>query len=129
MAVRGHDIIIGTMSGSTFTAIAAVKNQSIQTQCGTIEKASWTQQDWQEFEIGRKSWSLNVSYLVLNDSTCNIEDVLKVGTKVMLMMKGRTGSYSVKGQAIVVTCKQDFQDGNLSQGAYQFKGTGPLEGH
>lgn len=129
MATKGHDIIIGTMSGTTFTAIAAVKSQSITTQCGLIETASATQQEWEEYVAGRKSWSLTVSYLVLNDSTCNIEDVLKIGTKVVLMMKGRTGVYSVKGEAIVVTCKQDFQDGNLSQGSYQFKGSGPLQGH
>lgn len=129
MAVRGHDIIIGTMSGSTFTPIAAVKNQSITTNCPTHETASDTQQGWEESEPGRKSWTLSVSYLLLNDSSCNIEDVLKIGTKVTLMMKGRTGVYSIKGQAWVTTCKQDFQDGNLSQGSYQFRGTGPLEGH
>jgi predicted secreted protein len=129
MATKGHDIIIGTMSGSTFTTIAAVKSQSITTQCGLIETASATQQEWEEYVAGRKSWSLTVSYLVLSNSTCNIEDVLKIGTKVVLMMKGRTGGYSVKGEAIVVTCKQDFQDGTLSQGSYQFKGSGPLQGH
>ena len=108
MATKGHDIIIGTMSGTTFTTIAAVKSQSITTQCGLIETASATQQEWEEYVAGRKSWSLTVSYLVLNDATCNIEDVLKIGTKVMLMMKGRTGVYSVKGEAIVTIKYREY---------------------
>lgn len=126
MAVNGNNIIIGTMSGNTFTALAAVKSHDITTQAETIEKASSSQQQWREFIAGRKEWSVNVSYLVLQDANSNIEDLLKVGTTYTIRIKGRTGSYKVSGSAICTQCKQSYQIGNLSVGNFAFKGAGAL---
>lgn len=124
--MNGNNIIIGMMNGSIFTAIAAVRSHEIQTQCDSIEKASSSQQTWKEYISGRKEWNITVNYLVLNDSTSNIEDVLRAGTIVTIKIKGRSGGYDLTGNAIVVTCKQTFQKGNLSQGTFQFRGTGQL---
>ena len=126
MATNGNNILIGTMSGSTFTALAAVKSHEANSSADTIEKASSTQQDWKEFIAGRKEWSINVNYLVLQDSNTNVEDLLKVGTTYAIRIKGRTGSYKVSGNAICTQCKQSYTRGTLAVGTFAFKGTGAL---
>ena len=127
MATNGNSIIIGTMDGSTFTPIAAVKSHDVQNQCDTLEKASATQQNYKEFVPGRAEWGINVSYLVLQDANSNIEDLLKVRQTYRICIKGRTGAYVLYGDAICVTCKQSYQNGNLSVGSYALKGTGELK--
>lgn len=126
MATLGNNILIGTMSGQTFTAFAAVKSHEAESMCDMIEKASSSQQEWKEFVTGRKEWDINVSYLVLQDSNSNIEDLLKVGTTYAIRIKGRTGNYKISGSAICQHCKQSYQMGNLSIGSYILKGTGAL---
>lgn len=126
MATNGNNIIIGTMDGSTFTPIAAVKSHDIQNQCDLIEKASATQQTSKEYIAGREEWGVNVSYLVLQDANSNIEDLLKVRQTYRLCIKGRTGDYTLYGNAICTQCKQSYHNGNLSVGSYAFKGTGAL---
>ena len=126
MATKGHDIIIGTMSGTTFTAIAAVKSQSITTQCGLIETASATQQEWEEYVAGRKSWSLTVGWLVLANQ--DVRKVLLAGSVVTIKIKGRgeSDSSGVSGSAILKTVKITATRGNLAQGSFAFVGNGPL---
>ena len=126
MATIGNNILIGTMSDQTFTAFAAVRSHEVETMCDMLEKASASQQAWKEFEAGRKEWGINVSYLVLQDATSNIEDLLKTGTTYAIRIKGRTGDYKISGSAICQHCKQSYQVGNLSVGSYILKGTGPL---
>lgn len=124
--MNGNYIVIGTVSGQTFTPLAAVKSQDIQNGADTIEKASSTQQDWKEFIAGRKEWSINVNYLVLEDANTNVRDVLKVGYTYNLRIKDRDGNYSVTGDAICTQCKQTYSNGNLCAGSFAFKGTGAL---
>lgn len=126
MAVNGNNILIGTMSGNTFTAFAAVKSHDIDTMCDLIERASASQQEWKEFLPGRKEWDVNVNYLVLQDVSSNIEDLLRVGTTYAIRIKGRTGNYKLSGNAICQHCKQNYQRGNLSVGSFVLKGNGPL---
>lgn len=126
MAINGNNILIGTMSGSTFTALAAVKSHDANNSADTIEKASETQQDYKEFIPGRKEWSINVNYLVLNDSNSNVEDLLKAGNIYAIRIKGRSGNYKISGNAICVQCKQTYSRGVLAAGSFVFKGTGPL---
>ena len=85
--MNGNDIIIGTMSGSTFTALAAVKGHEIQSGADVIEKASATQQDWKEHIAGRKEWGISMNYLVLGNARTNVRDVLKAGTTYVLRVK------------------------------------------
>ena len=126
MAVNGNNILIGTMSGSTFTAFAAVKSHDIDTMCELIEKSSATQQDWKEYIAGRKEWEINVSQLVLQNAASNIEDLLRVGNTYHVRIKGRTGSYKLSGDAICQHCNQRYQRGSLSVGSFALKGTGAL---
>jgi hypothetical protein len=127
MATNGNNIIIGTMDGSTFTPIAAVKSQDITNQCDLIEKASATQQTSKEYVAGREEWGINVSYLVLQNEKSNIEDLLKVRQTYRICIKGRTGTYALYGDAICTQCKQSYQQGNLSVGSFALKGTGALK--
>ena len=127
MATVGQNIIIGTMSGTTFTPFAAVKTHSVDASADAIEKASATQQAWREYIPGRKDWSMTLNYLVLEDANTNITDLLKVGNVYTIVSKDRNNSsYKVQGTAICVGCHQDYQQGNLSVGSYSFKGSGPL---
>lgn len=126
MATNGNSIIIGTMSGSTFTPFAAVRSHDVQNQCDVIEKASATQQTFKEFIAGREEWTINVSYLVLQDANSNIEDLLKVRQTYRICIKGRTGTYNLFGDVICTQCKQSYQQGNLSVGTFALKGTGAL---
>lgn len=124
--MNGNYIVIGTVSGQTFTPLAAVKSQDIQNGADIIEKASSSQQDWKEFIAGRKEWSINVNYLVLEDANTNVRDVLKVGDTYTLRIKDRDGNYSITGNAICTQCKQTYSNGNLCAGSFAFKGTGAL---
>ena len=126
MATNGNSIIIGTMSGSTFTPFAAVRSHDVQNQCDLIEKASASQQTFKEFIPGREEWAINVSYLVLQDANSNIEDLLKVRQTYRICIKGRTGTYNLFGDAICTQCKQSYQQGNLAVGSFALKGTGAL---
>lgn len=120
MAQKGNNIIVL----SSGTAIAGVKSDEIQSGAETIEIASATQQDWKEFIAGRKEWSLNTNYLLLADSS--LADLLNVGTVYELAVTDREGNTTVSGRAILTICKQTHTRGNLCQGTFQFRGTGPL---
>lgn len=124
--MNGNDIIIGTMSGDTFTALAAVKGHEIESGARTLEKASDTQEDWVERVAGRKEWAINVNYLVLEDANTNVRDVLKVGTTYSLLVKDRSGTYTISGSAICTQCKQTYRRGSLCVGSFVFSGTGAL---
>ena len=124
--MNGNYIVIGTVSGQTFTPLAAVKSQDIQNGADTIEKASSSQQNWKEFIAGRKEWGINVNYLVLENANTNVRDVLKVGDTYTLRIKDRDGNYSVTGSAICTQCKQTYSNGNLCAGSFAFNGTGAL---
>ena len=124
--MNGNDIIIGTMSGSTFTALAAVKGHEIQSGADVIEKASATQQDWKEHIAGRKEWGVSMNYLVLGNARTNVRDVLKVGTTYVLRVKDRAGNYSITGSAICTQCRQTYNRGNIVVGSFAFKGNGEL---
>jgi hypothetical protein len=92
-----------------------------------LEKASSTQQDWKEFDPGRKSWSLNISWLVT--AVSDINKVLLLGTKVKIHIDGRGytgGATGLTGFALVKNCKMTLTRGNLAQGSLALQGTGEL---
>lgn len=122
--MNGNNIIIGTMSGTTFTPIAATKSNEMQTDCETIEISSPSVGDWRTYMAGRKSWSVQVSFLVTAAS--NIRQLLSVGTSYTIVMRDRNNTSSVTGTAIMTTCKISATRGNLVTGSFVFKGTGAL---
>jgi predicted secreted protein len=108
------------------TAIAGTRSDEIQTECETIPIASATNSDWVHKIAGRKSWSLNVGFLVLTDS--DVRKLLLTGSTVTLKIKGRnaTDANGVTGSAIIRTCKITAVESNLTSGSFSFEGSGPL---
>lgn len=127
MAVLGNNIFIATndatLSPGTSKIIAGTRTNEINTECGSIEIASATQQDWQEFIAGRKSWSLSVGWLLL--ANADVQKVLKVGTMVTVYVK--TGSTQLlTGTALITQARLTLSQGNLANGSFSLKGSGAL---
>ena len=121
--MTGKDIIVILSQGGTALASTSIRSQDIQTSCATIEKASSTQQDWEEHIAGRKSWNLTVNYLVL--SSAKVNDLLYIGQTFDVRMNIGETTYLV-GKAIMNQAKQTATIGNLTQGSFSLKGSGPL---
>lgn len=130
MAVNGNNIVVYTYNGSSWDAIAATKSDEIQVDGETIEIASDQSADqaWKRRIMGRKEWSLNVSWLV--STVADIEKVLMVGTRVKIHV-GARGGYSgasggLTGFAFITTAKVTNVRGALSNGTFQMIGDGAL---
>lgn len=123
--MTGKDVILTLSQGGVALANTRIKSQSIKSQCGVIEKASSTQQDWVEVVAGRNSWSLTVRYLVLSGS--QVKDVLKVGQMFDITMNeyGSTTN-KVTGTALLSAVDAEYPTGNLAQGTFTFTGSGAL---
>lgn len=122
MAENGNNIIV-YMGG---TAIAATKSDEIQVDGETIEIASATEQDWKCHIAGRRSWTLNVNWLV--SAVTDIRKVLLVNSRVQLKIKGRnaTDAQGVTGYALISNCNIRMTRGSLAVGSFQFVGDGAL---
>lgn len=122
MAVLGNNIIV-YMNGS---AIAGTKSDEIQVDSDTIEIASAADQEWVHVLAGRKSWSLNVGWLVLANQ--DVRKVLLAGSVVTIKIKarGESDSSGLQGAAILKTVKITAVRGNLANGSFAFVGNGPL---
>lgn len=122
MAQNGNNIIV--YKGDL--AIASTKSDELQVDCEMIEIANSSEQSWKNHINGRKSWSLNASWLV--SSVTDIRKVLDVGTRVQLKIKGRdaTDAQGVTGYAYIKSCKVSMTRGNLAIGNFQFIGDGQL---
>ena len=122
--MNGKDIIIVLSQSGTALASTAVKSHDITTAADTIEKASASQQSWREKITGRKGWSINMSYLVTAGSKIVWE--LKVGETFDVTISDSNSNYRLTGSAILETAKQTYTVGNLANGSFILKGTGPL---
>lgn len=131
MGTNGNDIIVYKMVGQNWTAIAATRSDEVTVDGEVIPIASDNANDqgWTRNIAGRKSWSLNVSWLVT--AVSDIEQVLLVGTRIKLHI-GARGGYSgssggLTGFAIVKTAKATMTRGSLANGTFAFVGDGALE--
>lgn len=123
--MTGKDVILTLSQNGVALANTKIKSQSIKSQCGVIEKASSTQQDWVEVVAGRKSWSLTVRYLVLSGS--QVKDVLKVGqTFSITMQEYGSSTNKVTGTALLSGVDAEYPTGNLAQGTFTLTGSGAL---
>lgn len=118
MILHGRNLII-TADG---VAIAAARSCEINIQTDEIETASPDDGSWKHVITGRKSWSINVSYLVPSGTFPTSAQM--VGTIVTLNVSD--GSVQMQGSALVKAWKTNGTLGNLSQGSYQFTGNGSL---
>ena len=123
--MTGKDIIVILSQNGTPMASTRIKSDDIQTQANAIEKASATQQDWEEVIPGRKRWTLNVSYLVL--AAVQLADVIKAGQYFDVTLRHISGNAILTGQALLTDCKQTHTVNSLCQGSFTFRGNGPLQ--
>lgn len=123
--MTGKDIIVILSQNGTPMASTRIKSDDIQTQVNAIEKASATQQDWEEVIPGRKRWTLNVNYLVLLSG--KLRDVLEVGKMFDITIRDRSNNVTLTGQALLTDCKQTHTVNSLCQGSFTFRGNGPLQ--
>ena len=127
MAVKGKYIIMSSQ-GTTYPLIAGVKADRLRVAGETIEIASATSSQWKEFLMGRKEWSIETDYLILNYN--NIKEYpLMVGQtfNIIIQDSPQWGEDSYcKGTVICTEAVQDYQIGTLVKGSFVFKGTGPL---
>ena len=122
MAINGNNVLIYRNG----TAIAGTITNEIQTGADLIEISSPTSGQWKEYIAGRKSWSVNVSYLILANN--GVRDLLNVGSSYTLKIRGRnaTDATGVVGTGILKSCKITATNGNLVQGSFTFQGTSSL---
>ena len=120
---KGNDLVV--MAGGK--AIAASKSCTIQESCETKEAGMKGSGQWKQYIAGRKSWTVETSFLVGNVTTIK-SLLLQTGTKVTLNWKMRgEGADTMTGTAIVTACKISGTRGSLVQGSFTFKGTGELK--
>ena len=136
MALNGN-IILVQVDGHT---IAGTKTTEIQVDSELIEIASATQGTYREFIVGRKQWQVTVNYLLMYATyqqmftypNASMTDALLVGNSYTLKFKNRANYFdqpiTLKGTAILRTCKIDARRGNLIQGTFTFVGNGALSG-
>ncbi len=121
--ILGNNVFVyqGTGTGSV---IAGAKSCTVSLKCGTVEKASATQQDFEEHIAGRKSWDVSMNHLVTQGSGINsTEGLLKVGNTYTLRMVVPGGTV-FSGQAICTQYDITGSRGALATGQIKFKGTG-----
>lgn len=121
--MTGKDITVTLSQGGVALANTRIRSNDIQTGCDTIEKASSSQQDWKEFVPGRKTWAINVSYLVL--ASTQVVNQLYAGQTFDITMKSGTTNL-LTGTAIMTAVKGVYNIGNLSQGSFTLQGSGAL---
>lgn len=106
-------------------ASTSIRSQDIRSHCDAIEKASATQQDWTEVVAGRKSWKIDISYLVM--AAGRIRDLLLVGQMFDVTVKDKDNTQSVTGTAMLTDVGNVAAFGNLAQGSMSLIGSGALE--
>lgn len=136
MALNGN-IIIVQLDGHT---IAGTKTTEIQVDSEIIEIASASQGDYREYITGRKQWQVTVNYLLMYATyqqmfaypNASMTDALLVGNSYTLKFKNRANHYdqpiTLKGTAILRTCRIVATRGNLIQGTFTFVGNGAISG-
>lgn len=121
--IHGRNLII-KVNG---TAIAGARSCDINISGEDIEVASSTQSKWREFLAGREEWSVTCNHLLPAAGTPLRSSAEMVNTTVTIRMEsGRSGDV-LTGQAIVKSWRSTGTLGNLAQGTYSFRGSGPLQ--
>lgn len=123
--MRGQELIVILSQGGEAVASTSIRSQDIRSHCDAIEKASVTQQDWTEVVAGRKSWKIDISYLVM--AAGRIRDLLLVGQMFDVTIKDKDNTQSVTGTAMLTDVGNVAAFGNLAQGSMSLIGSGALE--
>lgn len=121
--IHGRNLII-KVNG---TAIAGARSCDINISGEEIEVANTTKDKWRVFITGREEWSVTCNHLLPASGTPLRSSKNMVNTTVTIMMEsGRYGDV-LTGQAIVKSWRTTGTLGNLAQGTFSFRGSGPLK--
>lgn len=120
--IHGRNLII-KVNG---TAIAGARSCDINISGEEIEIASATQSKWREFIAGREEWSVTCSHLLPASGTPLRSSKEMVNTTVTITMESGLSGDVLTGQAIVKSWRTTGTLGNLAQGTFSFRGSGPL---
>lgn len=121
MALHGRDILV-LKNG---TAIAGARNVTVNVSCNAIQTTSETDQDWEHYTAGRKSWGFSLGCIALSSS--DILNLLTVGTIVTIIIKGRSASDpGLTGSALITTAALEAGIDNVAKGSISFTGNGKL---
>ena len=121
--IHGRNLII-KVNG---TAIAGARSCDINISGEEIEVASAAWSKWREFLTGREEWSVTCNHLLPASGTPLRSSKDMVNTTVTIRMEsGRYGDV-LTGQAIVKSWRTTGTLGNLAQGTFSFRGSGPLQ--
>ena len=121
--IHGRNLII-KVNG---TAIAGARSCDINISGEEIEVANTTKDKWRVFITGREEWSVTCNHLLPASGTPLRSSKDMVNTTVTIMMEsGRYGDV-LTGQAIVKSWRTTGTLGNLAQGTFSFRGSGPLQ--
>lgn len=120
--MKGNDLILTDSGGNLY----ASKSCELKVQGEYIEIATAGTADWREYIAGRKDWNITTSYLVSDNKIKS--DASMVGQTLSVKIGRRDGQDSelLHGSAIVSEWHTTATRGNLVQGSFMLKGTGPL---
>ena len=120
--IHGRNLII-KVNG---TAIAGARSCDINISGEEIEVATVTKGKWREFITGREEWSVTCNHLLPASGTPLRSSADMVNTTVTIRIEsGRYGDV-LTGRAIVKSWRSTGTLGNLAQGTFSFRGSGPL---
>ena len=124
MTELGNNIVVTWNDGNSQQVIAGTKTNELQCDSEMLEVCSATDEEWKHFLKGRKTWSVNVSFLLLANGI-DIKAVLKVDRTYTLYIRKRSGG-GVYGSAILKSFKASAPINGLANGSFVFQGTGAL---
>ena len=120
--IHGRKLIIKANG----TAIAGAKSCDIAINGEEIEIASATQNTWREFINGREDWTVTCGHLVPASGTPLRTRAAMVNTFVTLTIETGIDGDTLTGRALVKSWRVTGTVGNLAQGTFSFRGSGPL---
>lgn len=124
MTELGNNIVVTWNDGNSQQVIAGTKTNELLCDSEMLEICSATDEEWKHFLKGRKTWSVNVSFLLLANGI-DIKAVLKVDRTYTLYIRKRSGG-GVYGSAILKSFKASAPINGLANGSFVFQGTGAL---
>lgn len=124
--LKGNSIIISRNVNDSWVPFAASKSCTIETGAQTIEISSATRGAWRDFIVGRKEWSVSLSFLILDGDHAK-SSLLAVGTRYfMTIIVDRQQGNRIEGYALLKGCKITATRGSLVQGSFSFVGCGEV---
>ena len=105
--------------------IGAAKSCDIVVNTDEIETASADNGQWRTYIKGRSDWEMTVSVLVTD-----VVSVLNSGVEATMtcQIAGKPGKTYLTGNVICTSARIIGTVGNLTTGAYKFRGNGELYG-